>query len=301
MAKKGQAQDTAEHLHGFPVGSAEQIDAALRLVGASTRLDVVQAALAALAGVDDPRVRPALLDRYAFYAANGARRDPGCFLRADLLKALRHVARREDAGLLEEAVLTNEFLPPFTGPTRGEAAAGLRSVALVALNEVDDALAGYHAVRLLTDRYTSPMSGEPAVTAVRVLAAQGHVLPLYEYLLGDHMQEGSAEVMAESLRSLVEAPASVLAPLVERYRESENEIVLLGLFDLLLEREDRAAFTDVVLTFARTTRLYNVYRYVVSMIVARRQQDLIAHLEKIAPDEKDRLKAEILHEALALR
>ncbi len=297
-AKKERNADTVGRLQGLPAGSPEQIDYALHLVETSARLDLAQAALDALAATTDPRVRPALLARYAL-CASGASADPGCYVRIALLQALRPLARKDDGALLEGAVLTYEFTPPFTLPHRGESAAGLRSVALVILNEVDETLAGYHGVRLLTDRYTSPMSGEPAVTAVRVLLTQGQALPLYGYLLRDG--DGVAEVVAECLSSLAEAPASIVAPLVERYREDEDEIVLLGLFDLLLTREDHASYAEVVLTFLDTTRLYNVYRYVVNTVVARRRASLIAALDAMLAHQTDRMKAEILREALALR
>ena len=297
-AKKERNADTVGRLRGLPAGSPEQIDYALHLVETGARLDLAQAALDVLADTADPRVRPALLAGYAL-CSSGASADPGCYLRVALLQALRPLVRKADGALLEGAVLTYEFTPPFTPPHRGESAAGLRSVALVVLNEIDETLAGYHGVRLLTDRYTSPMSGEPAVTAVRLLRAQGHALPLYDYLLRDG--DGVAEVVGECLRSLDETPASILAPLVERYREDEDEIVLLGLFDLLLTREDHASYTEEALTFLETTRLYNVYRYVVNTIVARRRTSLIAALDTMLAGEKDRMKAEILREALALR
>src|SRR5215211_7318202 len=58
-----------------------------------------------------------------------------------------------------------------------------RAAALVVLGEVDPTLAGFHATRLLHDSHTSPMSGEPAVTAARVLADVGQPLPLYDCAL----------------------------------------------------------------------------------------------------------------------
>ncbi|HEY6015338.1 MAG TPA: hypothetical protein VIU16_01020, partial [Gaiellaceae bacterium] len=60
------------------------------------------------------------------------------------------------------------------------------AAALVALHAVDERLAGFHAARLLHDPHASPMSGEPAVRAVRVLAALGQPLPLYAYLVDEH-------------------------------------------------------------------------------------------------------------------
>jgi hypothetical protein len=48
---------------------------------------------------------------------------------------------------VERAVTTYEFMPPLTGPTGGEIAAGRHSVALVTLNEIDETLAILHAVK----------------------------------------------------------------------------------------------------------------------------------------------------------
>lgn len=284
-----------ERLRGLAASLRAQIEYATRLVQSERQLELVQAALDVLAAAGDPAARPVLLGRYAELAQEGTRRDPGCYLRAAIMRALRYLARRDDGAVLERAVTTYEFMPP--GPI--EVAAGLRSAALVTLNEVDETLAAYHSVRLLTDRHTSQMSGEPAVTAAQVLAAQGHELPLYAYVLREG--PGLSEVIGECLRCLTPIPASLLAPLVERYIESQDEIVLLGLFDLLLAHEAQASYDAMVLEFLHGTRLYNIYRYLVSMIVASRRDDRIAALTALAAEEKDHLKAEILREALALR
>jgi len=292
-----------ERLRGLAGQPQEQVDYALELVETDDNLDVVQAALDALADTPDARVRRALLDRFTRDADGAGGGDSGCYRRVALLQALRYRAQRDDAAILERGVTTYEFKPPFLpkhlDPTHGDVAAGLRSVALVTLNEVDETLAGYHAARLLVDEYTSPMSGEPAVTAARVLAAQGHALPLYGYLLRE--EPGISEVVGECLRNLTPLPASLLPALVARYRDNTDEIVLLGLFDLLLAHPDRARYDDVVLDFLRATRLYNIYRYLVSAIVASRREDLAARLQAMGASEPDRLKAEILRDALALR
>jgi len=288
-----------ERLRALDEGSPERVEYALELAAAESTQDVLQAALDELAAADDPRARAVLLDRFVSLTDGKGGPDPGCYLRVALVRALRYLARPDDAAALERGVTTYEFMPPFTGPTRGEVAAGLRSVALVTLNEVDETLAGYHATRMLTDRYTSPMSGEPALTAVQVLAAQGHTLPLYGYVLDEG--RGVSEVLGESLRNLTPLPASLLPPLVERFGDSRDEIVLLGLFDLLLTHETRARYDEVVLDFLRATRFYNIFRYLVSAIVASRRADLTARLEAMAANEPDRVKAEILRDALALR
>ncbi|HEX5505765.1 MAG TPA: hypothetical protein VFW96_24320 [Thermomicrobiales bacterium] len=286
------ARATLERLRGLAATPTEQAAYALRLLDRERNVEVLRAALDLLAARTDPAFRPAFLRRYAHDDQDGARRDPAGTLRIALLQALRPLARPEDAALFARAATTYEFL-------YGEATGDLRAAGLLALNEADDALAGYHAVRLLADRYTSPLSGEPALTAVRVLAAQGQFLPLYAYVTG--AEPGVADVVAEGLRSLTSLPASLLPALVERHRECEDEIVLLGLFDLLLAHEARDAYTGFVLDFLRATPLLNIYRYLVSVLVASREAPLIAALETMAKEEQNRDKAAILRDALALR
>ena len=149
----------------------EQAAYAVRLLDKERDVDVVLAALAVIAEREDPTLRPALLRKYAYCDANGMRRDPGGTVRI-ALRALRPIALPEDVALFERAVSTYEFL-------FGEATGDLRAAGLLALDEADAVLAGYHCVRLLDDPYTSIMSGEPASTAVRVLASQKQLLPLY--------------------------------------------------------------------------------------------------------------------------
>ncbi len=304
---KARTSAKLERLRALDAGSPAQIDYALELAETESRQDVVEAALEVLAAADDPRARPVLLDRFAALA-DGEGSDAGCYLRVAFARALRYLARRDDAPVLERGVWTYEYMPPFAPPDYGEVAAGLRSVALVTLNEVDESLAGYHAARLLVDSRTSHMSGEPAVTAAQALAAQGQLLPLYGYVTqgeparrGEPAEQGIPEVVGECLRNLAPLPASLLPRLVARYRDAADEIVLLGLFDLLLAHETRARYDDLVLDFMRETRFYNIYRYLASMIVASRRDDVIARLEALAAREPDRLKAELLRDALALR
>lgn len=273
----------------------EQAALALRLVEKERNAEVVLAALAVLAERDDPAVRPVLLARYAWYEASGARRDPGAPVRAATLTALRPVVRGEDIPLLERACMTYEFL-------YGEAAAELRAAGLLTLHRVDDALAGYHAVRLLPDRHTNIMNGEPALTAARLLAQDRHFLPLYAYLMRDEPAvHAVGDVVGECLRSLTALPATLLPALVERYHESDDEIVLLGLFDLLLAHPSRVAYRPMILAFLRATTRYNLYRYLVAALVAGRDEAMLEELKVLAQGERDARRLEILTTALALR
>jgi hypothetical protein len=281
-----------ERLRSLAEAPGEQQAYALRLLEKERGVEVVLAALAVLKAQEDPRMRPALLQKYAYCDANGVRRDPGGHIRAAILHALRPIALPEDAALAERAATTYEFL-------FGEATGDLRAAGLLTLNAADAELAGYHCVRLLTDEYTSIMSGEPAVTAVKILAAHSQLLPLYAYVTGEAKQV--ADVVAESLRSLHALPPSLLPALVEQYGGSDNEIVLLGLFDLLLAHESRPRYIPFIRDFLRTTTLTNIYRYLAIVLVTSHDTGLIDEVRALAEDERDPVKVAILREALALR
>jgi hypothetical protein len=270
----------------------EQAVYALGVVERERNVDAVVAALEVLGKRADPSHRPALLRRYAYSDRDGSRRDPAGTIRIAILRVLRPLALPEDTALFERAVLTYEYL-------YGEAAGDLRAAGLLALSEVDAARAGFHAVRLLTDEHTSTMSGEPALTAVRLLAAGEQSLPLYGYVLRDGPT--ISDVTAEALRSLTALPAALVPALVSRYRESDDEIVLLGLFDLLLAHPARAGFERLIVEFLQTTRLYAIHRYLASAIVAARDTTLIAELTTMERRERDPQKREALRAALALR
>lgn len=290
--KEARRDSKLDRLRDASATPGERAEYALKLLRSERDPEVLLAAVRALGEREDASLRPALLEKYEYCDANGARRDQGGAIRAAILHALRPVALPEDAPLFERAATTYEFL-------YGESTGDLRAAALLALNEADHRLAGYHAVRLLSDPYTSEMSGEPAVTAARVLESQDQLLPLYAYAAGDGPR--NPEVVAEALRGLSSLPPSLLPALVERYGESEDEMELLGLFDLLLAHPAREEYTGFVLRFLRTTTSYNIYRYLVSTLLTRHADTMRGPLLEIAREERDRRRAEILREALALR
>ncbi|MGI8586246.1 MAG: hypothetical protein ACR2M0_00965 [Chloroflexia bacterium] len=292
IAHKQQAQ--LERLKALAERPEEQVSYALEMLAPGAGISVVQPALRVLAGRAGPEARPVLLRQYAHYATDGVKRDPGTGLRVALLNLLRPLVLPADIPLLDAACMTYEFLPP----TRAEAAAELRAAAMIVLDDLDGERAAYHAVRLLADKHTSHMSGEPGLTAARILAARERMLPLYYYAV--HSAPGVSEVMSECLRSLTPLPDALLAELVERFGSSDDEIVLAGLFDLLLEHEAGPAYHNFVLGFLRTTRKYDVYRYLVTTIVAAKKHELLPELLTLAADENDPRKMEILADALSL-
>ncbi|HMA33769.1 MAG TPA: hypothetical protein VKY74_04745 [Chloroflexia bacterium] len=273
---------------------AAQVRYAMELLDRERGFRVVAAALAVLAAHPGPGTRASVLPVYAYYDADGVKRDPSCELRVAALTALQPVAEAADSALAERAVTTYEFLPP----TRAESATSIRAAGLLLLAGLDPPAASYHAVRLLTDPYTARMSGQPALTAARVLADQGQTLPLYYYAVDP--RDSPAEVRAECLRSLSAIPATLLAGLVAQYRETREDLVLAGLFDLVLEHPAGPEYAAWIAEFLHTTRRYPVYHYLVTALVATRQPTLIALLLAAGQDESDPRKREILAPALDL-
>jgi hypothetical protein len=273
----------------------EQAACALELLEKERDRQVLGEALAVLKEVPTLEARPVLVDRYQYYAADGPKRDAGATLRSAILYALRPFVRQDDRVLLEKAALTYEQMP-----SRHDAEGGLlRSVALTLLNDLDEALAGYYAVKILVDKVTSEMSGEPALTAAKILAGQGNYLPLYQYLLLDASQTNS-EVSAVCLRSLERAPDNILATLVARYRHSSSEGIQLGLFDLLLAHPSGPQYCAIFSDFLKSTTSFEMYRYVLLALITSGKPQFQAGLPEMANNEKDRLKREILAELLPM-
>jgi len=90
------------------------------------------------------------------------------------------------------------------------------------------------------------------------------------------------------------------AALVERYRETDDELVLVGLFDLILAHEAGKDEAEFLRSFLRETDRFDAYRYLATVIVAGRHEHLIPDIVALAKVERDRRKAKALHEALSL-
>ncbi len=251
----------------------------------------LRAALGVLQARPVRQGRAALLQLFDYYMADGVRRDAGTYLRAAILQALRPVALAEDLPLLEKAAATYEFLPP----THSEEAVLLRSAALVLINELDDKLGALHSVRLLADAHTSRLSGEPALTAVRVLAAAERFEPLYYYAL--HQTSPQSDVLSECLRSLSRLPQALRQELIDKYAAGDDEVVLVGLLDMVI---DSGADSGYIAGALATLRHLAVYRYLVTRLVATHHPPWLSDLVRQAGRENDPARLKILEEALEL-
>ncbi len=201
----------------------------------------------------------------------------------------------DDTELVVDAVTTYEFSPPgFT-----EEAALLRSTAIVLLSELDIQLATYFATRLLADGYTERMSGEPGLTAVRVLASQGELLPLYFYA-SQYREGGHPEVLSECLRNLGYAPDPVVREIVAQFGESSDRAALVGLFDMLLLGPGSPRHPDYLASFLQRSDDIDLYRYLTTIMITSPNADVRWTLAEAVQGEKDPDKIEALREALAI-
>lgn len=275
---------------------AAQQKYALELIKTEHNRQLIEAALQVLENglVPDLPIRASLLAALQYYANSGPKSDEGGYLRTKLLRILQDYLMPDDGPMLEQTLNTYEF-DPFT---RTELLSGLRAEALIGLRSVDDRLAVYHAVRLLHDKYNSPMSGQPGITAAQVLATVGQDVALYQYVVREEAKSG--EVTAECLRQLIHLPVSLVWGLIEQYRNSQNEAALVGLFDLLLNHDEVEIFNSFLSEFLARTINYEIYRYVALTIIARHNKKLLQILLEVAANEKSPSKARILVEALSL-
>jgi hypothetical protein len=162
------------------------------------------------------------------------------------------------------------------------------------------------------------MSGEPAVSAVRLLASQvnhllsqGHLLPLYGYLFQSPCYP---EVEGECLRQLAKAPEGIVKSILSHYTtrisvgaggpvpryETKDDVVLLGLFDLLLTPSQESISLSFIETFLRETRRYDIYHYVLTTIIATHSSQAWKLVLKEAQDQREAEKLQLLLSALAL-
>jgi hypothetical protein len=107
-------------------------------------------------------------------------------------------------------------------------------------------------------------------------------------------------VISECLKSLAGMPASLLPAVIEKYRQSNDEAVLVGLVDLALEYGDHPAVAGFMREFLGGTRQYAVYRYLVVRLVTDHNAQYLPELARLAGRDTDPRRLAILKEALAL-
>ncbi len=266
---------------------------ATELVQNDQRPSVFLPALRVIEPPQDEREREAMLSLYAWLDGAGPTRDLNAGTRIRILKALRTAEMHAPLNVLLRGVVTIERAPP----AGLDEAAGLRAAALISLLDVAQELAGYHAARLLIDAETSPFSGEPAVTAVTVLATLDRHEQLYAYAMQAPL--GQTEVIVEILNTLVEAPEVIVRDVVRHLLRFDDEPVSAAVYELVLKRDD-PVWTSLLTTFLATEQRPHLLRYVATTIAAERHPWQIELLQSQAKGERNEKRRAMLDEALAL-
>ncbi|MFN8443705.1 MAG: hypothetical protein U0175_23200 [Caldilineaceae bacterium] len=263
-------QSTLLRLRSLSSHPQAQAELAATLLDRRNGMEVLLAVLPVLQKTPVDSARSGLIELYQHFEENGEKRDPSANLRAAILRALRSVVQPADLPLLQRAVTTYVFPPP----DRKEEGALLRAAALHAIGELDELLAAYHAARLLVDEHNDPMSGEPALAAIRVLAAFSEPLPIYGYVTRpfDQLQ---AEVAAEALRNLTNIPLQLLEGLVARFGETPSGIILVGLFELLLNHRMGVQKLELLQRYLHEGRNLDALRYLAVIMLGSGNEQLI--------------------------
>ncbi|HXU25221.1 MAG TPA: hypothetical protein VN697_14430, partial [Tepidiformaceae bacterium] len=263
------ARRALDRLRAMRGDRSRQREFAIELLEQSDSPEVLPAVLDVLAQQPGSDLRPLLHAKFAALEPGPRKRDPGGFVRAAIIRVLQAVAGPEDVPVFERAIAAYEPTPADTnGPTI------LRAAGLVALAAVDARSAALQAVTLLArpDR-SSNMTGEPALTAVRVLAALGEEMALYLFALAGLRPLGvahatSPEVVAEAVRGLSSLPASHLLAMFN-VSSSNDAVIEAAFIDVAIEHSPDAALTTWLATFLRTTRNDDLYAFAVTSIVAK--------------------------------
>jgi hypothetical protein len=290
--KNQQPDAAAQQLQAL--SGPQQAAYARTLLNSRTRRDTLRAALKVVRQAPEDSARRALHELYLHYGrANGAH-DYGCYVRADILRALQPILSHEEAGILAGALRTYEFPPPQFQ----EEAALLRSVALVLFTELDDAAAPFHASRLLVDPHVDKMSGEPGVTAARVLAACGQTLALFQYVVEPRAGR-PPEIAAECLRALTTLPARSVDDVLAVEGLADSAVRHVGVIDLLLRHDQGPLRVDWLLESLRKAPL-EVFRYALFAIVAAGDDALLGRTVTALGGERNPERIAAAIEALDL-
>ncbi len=280
----------------------ERTSFALTLLTTKTRRDTLRSALGLLTRQPQEDAGPLLEPLYAWYARKNGVNDYGGYVRADILRALRPIARATDIPLLLQACATYEYPPP----SFAEEGALLRSTALVALADVDESLARLEAARLLVDVHTDPNSGEPALCAVRALTLFGDQIALYQFVTDARVGEPEGvrgTITGECLRGLTRLPPSLIPLLVARFGKSGGSAARLGLYDLLLRHEDGPQAVDFLMDQVQRAPL-ELARYLLFALVAAGDDALLAETVRtlgLVSDPERRMAAREALELVAAR
>jgi hypothetical protein len=242
--------------------------------------------------------RQPLRRRFFDLAEDGLHRDVDCELRAAIVRALRALDSHADEDVAEAGLRTVQTTPP----AMKDVAQPLRAESLLLLAQSDPERADYRAAELLSDPHLSEFSGEPALTAIRLLDRRGQLLPIWALARRPGLQ---VDALAQALASLREAPKDLqlealrehLAWAVPQGESGEPTALVAAEAIVLNGLEDGY---ELVLDLLRQTPNLNLFRYLAMTALrsdAQRLRRSVADLRAVV----DSARAEALRELLGER
>jgi hypothetical protein len=251
---------------------------ALELLRSKQRLDR-EAALEALAERPIADARGHLRTLYFELDSDGNKLDQGGAQRAAILRFLLAAGLPRDADIAIRASETTEivFGDDVTCNLRS---LGLRLLARIAPDELP-----YYAVELLDLSEDRPPrdDGEPAATAIRLLAATGHLTTLYYWLRGPVHGPPNSTNLIRAFEAFTSAPPEIVRRYVEREIATavrrQDETLLTVFAEAVVELELEGAYDAIgSILAARTTD--ELCRYLAMLLAGTNRKPLLAILEE---------------------
>jgi hypothetical protein len=248
-------------------------DFAMEILAEEGSPELVKLALESLGEEIRPDDGPILRQIYNDFDVDGVKKDPGGNVRVEVLKALWHLRSGDDLALALRARNTSER----TLQANGEM---IRAAGLALLGALDPSRGCLEAVLVLGRDDSHPltesshMTGEPALTAVRLLG--------------------------ETLRGLASLAFATLEPILVDLASREDDGLLVAVCDVLVELLPSPGLAPIVRKLLDSPSRGEVYEFLVSSIVASRRMDLIELVLESLPTEMSQKRLRSALEALRL-
>ncbi|HVB96587.1 MAG TPA: hypothetical protein VNG11_02535, partial [Chloroflexota bacterium] len=183
---------------------------------------------------------------------------------------------------------------------RVDVAQGLRSASLLWLSEIEPSRVDYYAVEMLQDPHASTFSGEPALTAIRVLAARGQILPIWALARRTAL---APDCLAQAFASLRKIPAdlqseALLEHLARAMDEGENGEGLALVAAEAIVLNGLSPGYPTVLKLLRETTNPNLLLYLLTAIVRSGEVALRDELARLQAAEGDPSKRRVYDQML---
>ncbi len=259
--------------------------------------ELVKLALESLGEEIRPGDGPVLRQLYSDFDVDGVKKDPGGNVRVEVLKALWHLRSGDDMALALRARNTSER----TLQANGEM---IRAAGLALLGALDPQRGCLEAVLVLgrddsnSATESSRMTGEPALTAVRLLASQQETNALLLYLLSG--SQPTSDVVGETLRGLASLDFQTLEPILVDLANREDDGLLVAVCDVLVELPPSPGLGPIVTKLLDSPSRGEVYEFLVSSIVASRRMDLVELVLESLPTEMSQKRLNSALQALRL-